>query len=68
MGGIASAAGGWVSGSVNSWESAAVAFALGGVANVAGRGISELVKHVKVSHCIDAIASEANTIANMSAK
>ena len=68
LGGIASVAGGWVSGSVNSWESAAVAFALGGVANVAGRGISELVKHVKVSHRIDAIASEANTIANMSAK
>lgn len=45
-----------------------IGFALGGVANVVGRGISDLVKHVKVSHRIDAIASEANTIANMSAK
>ena len=68
LGGVASVAGGLISGSVSSWGTAAFAFALGGVANVVGRGISELVKHLKVSHRIDAIASEANTIANMSAK
>ena len=68
LGGVASVAGGLISGSVNSLETAAFAFALGGVANVVGRGVSDLVKYVKVSHQIDAIASEARTIANMSAK
>ena len=68
LGGVASVAGGLVTGSVSSLETAAFAFALGGVANVAGRGISELVKYVKVSHRINAIASEANAIANMNAK
>ena len=68
IGGVASVAGGWISGSVNNFETAAFAFALGGIANVVGRGISDLVKHIRVSHQINAIASEANIIANMSAK
>lgn len=68
IGGGASIAGGLINGSVNSWETAALAFAIGGAANVIGRGISDVVKHIKVSKQIGAISNKAQSIANMSLK
>lgn len=68
IGGIASTFGGWISGSVDSWGSAALAFGLGGVANVFGRGLSDAIKHFKVSKQVDAISAKAHSISNMSAK
>ena len=68
IGGVASVAGGLITGSVNSWETAALAFGIGGAANVIGRGISDVVKHIKVSKQIGAISNKAQSIANMSAK
>ena len=41
MGRIGSVAGGLVSGSVTNWETAGFAFAIGGVANVLGRGLGD---------------------------
>ncbi len=43
LGGIGSVAGGLISGSVTDWESAAWAFGIGAVANVAARGITTLI-------------------------
>jgi len=40
IGGIASVAGGWISGSVTDFNSGLIAFGIGGFANVAARGIS----------------------------
>ena len=68
IGGAASIAGGLVTGSVNSWETAALAFGIGGVAGVIGRGASDIVKHIKVSKQIGAISNKAQSIASMSAK
>lgn len=68
IGGIASTLGGLVSGSVDSWGSAALAFGLGGVANVFGRGLSDAIKHFKVGKQVNAISARARSIANMSAK
>ena len=68
IGGGASVVGGLISGSVDSWSSAIIAFGIGGIANVIGRGISDIVKHVKVSKQINIISSKAQNIANMSAK
>ena len=68
IGGVASIAGGLVTGSVNSWETAALAFGIGGVAGVIGRGASDIVKHIKVSKQIGAISNKAQSIASMSAK
>ena len=68
IGGVASVTGGLISGSVNSWETAALAFGIGAVANVAARGVSDLVKHIKVSKQINAVRANANRIASMSSK
>ena len=68
IGGIASVAGGLISGSVNSWQTALLAFGIGGVANVLGRGASDLVKYLKNSKQIAAISSRAQNIASMSVK
>lgn len=43
LGGFGSVAGGLISGSVTDWESAAWAFGIGAVANVAARGITTLI-------------------------
>ena len=45
-----------------------MAFGVGGVANVLGRGVSDLVKHFKVSAQMKPISYRAQTIANMNAK
>jgi len=68
IGGIASVAGGLISGSVNSWESMAIAFGIGAVTNVFARGVSDIAKHFKVKKQINAIYSRASKIANMSSK
>ena len=68
IGGAASIAGGRVTDSVNSWETAALAFGIGGVAGVIGRGASDIVKHIKVSKQIGAISNKAQSVASMSAK
>ena len=43
IGGTASVIGGLISGSVNSWQSAIIAFGIGGVANIVARGITSLI-------------------------
>ncbi len=68
LGGLASVSGGLISGSVNSLESVALAFCIGGIANVVGKGMSDIVKHIKVSKQINILSSKAQKIANMSAK
>ena len=68
IGGIASVAGGLISGSVNSWESMAIAFGIGAVTNVFARGVSDIAKHFKVKKQINAIYPRASKIANMSSK
>ena len=68
IGGVASVAGGIISGSVNSWQTALLAFGIGGVANVVGRGLSDLAKHFKINRQIETIKLKANKIASMNAK
>ena len=68
IGGVASVAGGLITGSVNSWETAALAFGIGGAANVFARGVTDVIKHIKVSKQISVISNKAQSIANMSAK
>ncbi len=46
-GGIGTAFGAWITGSVNSWETFGMAFALGGAANVIARGVSESIVQFK---------------------
>jgi len=43
LGGIGSVAGGWISGSVTDFQSAAIAFGIGAIANVVAKGIADLI-------------------------
>lgn len=47
---------------------ALLVFCIGGVANVAARGASDLIKSIKVKHEINAIRNNACRIASLSAK
>ena len=49
LGGTGAVAGGLITGSVNSLETAGIAFAIGGFANIAARGVSEKLASVKAS-------------------
>lgn len=68
FGGIGSALGGWISGSVTSWETAGMAFLIGGTANVLGKGVTDIINKIKVGKNIFVVANKANKIASMSAK
>lgn len=48
-GGLGAVAGGVITGSVNSLQSAGLAFAIGGFANVLGRGVAEKISNIKAS-------------------
>ena len=68
LGGVGSVFGGWISGSVTSWESAGMAFLIGGTANVLGKGVSDIINKIKVGKNISVVSNEASRIASMSAK
>lgn len=68
IGGSGSIAGGLISGSVYSWQTALLSFAIGGFANVAAKGVSDYLKHIKISKQIECVRANANRIASMSAK
>ncbi len=68
FGGVASVAGGIISGSVNSIESGVLAFGLGGAANVIGRAATDFIQYIKAAKEIKAISADAMSIANMNAK
>ena len=67
-GGFASIAGGLISGSVDSWQTALIAFGIGAIANVVGRGFSDIIKNIKLNKQVGLVHSNATRIANMSLK
>ena len=60
--------GGLISGSVYNFETVVLAFGIGGIANVVGRGITDVVKHIKISNRVNEIYSEASKIASLNSK
>jgi len=68
LGGTASVFGGIISGSVTNIETMLISFAIGGVANVIGKGASDVIKKIRIDKQVSVISNKASRIASMSSK